>query len=128
MAKKRILFVDDEPNILVGLRRMLRSLRKEIDMEFAESGKEALQVMSKASFDVVVSDMRMPGMDGAELLTEVRRLYPDTIRIILSGYAAAEAIMRTETIVHQFLHKPCEPQNIKDTLLRSCQLHMPTLS
>ncbi len=122
MDKKRILFVDDESNILTGLARMLRGMRKEIEMAFAESGREALEVMAKESFDVVVSDMRMPGMDGAELLAEVRRLYPDTMRIMLSGYAAPEAVMRTVTVVHQFLHKPCEPDDIKDTLLRCCRL------
>lgn len=122
MPKKRILFVDDESNILMGIRRMLRSMRKELDMQFAESGKEALEIMAKEPFDVVVSDMRMPGMDGAELLTEVRSRYPDTMRIMLSGYAAPEAVMRTVTVVHQFLHKPCDPEEIRQTLQRACQL------
>ena len=63
--RKAILFVDDDPNILDGLRRMLRSMRKEWDMAFAQSGQEALDLMAEKPFDVIVSDMRMPGMDGA---------------------------------------------------------------
>lgn len=119
MAKKRVLFVDDEENILSGLRRMLRSLRKDVDMEFVESGKDALRAMDESPFDVVVSDMRMPGMDGAQLLTQVRDRFPDTIRIMLSGYATPESIMRTVNVVHQFLAKPCEPENLKNTLHRA---------
>jgi CheY-like chemotaxis protein len=62
---RRVLFVDDEPNILEGLRRMLRPLRQEWDMEFVNGGAEALEVLARAPVDVLVSDMRMPGMDGA---------------------------------------------------------------
>jgi len=83
---KRILFVDDEPNILAGLKRQLRSQRKEWEMAFAESGEAALDMLSETPFDVVVSDMRMPGMDGAELLNRVKERYPETVRIILSGH------------------------------------------
>ncbi len=123
MENKRILFVDDEENILSGIRRMLRPMRKSMDMEFAGSGREALELMAKEPFQVVVSDMRMPGMDGAELLGEVRKLYPDTIRIMLSGYATPESIMRTVHVVHQFLSKPCEPESLKNTLHRAFLLH-----
>jgi len=68
---KNILFVDDEPVLLDGLRRSLRSMRNEWSITFAGSGEEALKVLEKAPFDVVVSDMRMPKMDGAQLLNEV---------------------------------------------------------
>ena len=123
MIKKRILFVDDEPNILAGMNRMLRSLRKGLDIHFTESGNEALHLMEEEPFDVVVSDMRMPGMDGAQLLTEVRQRYPQTIRIMLSGQADNESVLRTVTVAHQFLAKPCEPERLKSTLHRSCLLH-----
>ena len=66
----RILFVDDEPNVLSGLRRMLYSLRNEWDMKFVSSGAEALQCLSEAPFDVLVTDVRMPEMNGIELLQE----------------------------------------------------------
>ena len=61
--KKKILFIDDEPNVLDGLRRMLRTMRSEWEMEFAESGQNALEILQGKAFDVVVTDMRMPGMD-----------------------------------------------------------------
>ena len=68
MNQRKILFVDDEPNILDGLRRMLRSMRKEFELCFAENARDALEMMDQHEFDVVISDMRMPGMDGADLL------------------------------------------------------------
>ncbi|MCF6243145.1 MAG: response regulator, partial [Bacteroidales bacterium] len=71
MMKKRILFVDDEPNILQGLKRTLRQQRKQWDMVFTESGQQALELLAEQPYDAVVSDMRMPGMDGAQLLGEV---------------------------------------------------------
>ncbi len=123
MEKKRILFVDDEPNILDGMRRMLRSLRKGIDMKFAEGGRQALELMKDKPFDVVVSDMRMPGMDGAELLGAIQQKYPQTIRIMLTGQADDDSILRTVGVVHQFLAKPCEPEQLKTTLHRACQLY-----
>ncbi len=123
MNKKRILFVDDEPNILDGLKRMLRSMRKEFDLQFAENGKEALAIMESTEFDVVVSDMRMPGMDGAQLLTEIQERHPYSIRIMLTGECQEESILRTVGVVHQFLNKPCEPEHLKAVLLRASGLH-----
>lgn len=104
----RILFVDDEVDILQGMRRTLREMRGEWLMEFASSGPAALQELAKTPVDVIVSDMRMPGMDGWELLAEVRKLYPQTVRLILSGHADARSIMRAVGTAHQYLAKPCE--------------------
>ena len=123
MHKKSILFVDDEPNILAGLKRMLRSMRNDFDLQFAENGKEALAIMEKNEFDVVVSDMRMPGMDGAQLLIEIQERHPYSIRIMLTGQAQEESILRTVGVVHQFLAKPCEPDHLKSVLLRASGLH-----
>jgi HD-like signal output (HDOD) protein len=123
MNKKRILFVDDEPNILAGLRRMLRSMRKEFDMFFAESGDAALELCAEEPFDVVVSDMRMPGMDGAQLLTHIQERHPQTIRIMLTGQADDDAIMRIVGVVHQFLAKPCDPEKLKLVLVKALALH-----
>lgn len=122
-ALRKILFVDDEQNILLGLKRMLRSMRKSLDMHFAESGHAALELMAKEKFDVIISDMRMPGMDGAELLAEVKKLYPHTIRIILTGQADEDSILRTVGVTHQFLAKPCDPELLKTIIKRSCSLH-----
>lgn len=122
MSKKRIVFVDDEPNILDGLRRMLRSLRGEYDMYFASSGREALQLMAENRFDVVISDMRMPGMDGAQLLEIIQKDHPHTIRIMLTGQADENSILRTVGVVHQFLSKPCDPERLKTILVQTSAL------
>jgi HD-like signal output (HDOD) protein len=119
---KRILFVDDEPNILDGLGRMLRPMRSEWEMAFALSGPEALEIMRKKSFDVVVSDMRMPQMDGSVFLNKVMELYPETIRFVLSGQADKETIFRSIGPTHQFMSKPCDADVIKSTLNRAFAL------
>lgn len=123
MKQKGVLFVDDEPNILSGIRRMLRSLRKVYDFYFAESGKAALEIIENSDIDIVVSDMRMPGMDGAEFLSRVKEHHPQIIRIMLTGQADEESVYRTVNVVHQFLSKPCEPELLKEILGRSSELH-----
>ena len=108
MSTQRIMFVDDEPNLLAGLRRMLRVKRDEWGMQFAEGGEQALALMATEPVDAVVSDMRMPGMDGGQLLAEVRRLYPQTARIILSGHADRSVIISAVGPTQQYLAKPCD--------------------
>lgn len=114
--KYRILFVDDEVNILKGLKRMLRGMRGEWEMAFAESGKKALEMMNKVPIDVIVSDMRMPEMDGSQLLNEVRKRHPETARIILSGYSKKESVLRTVGPAHQYLAKPCDGKTLAKTI------------
>lgn len=120
--KTKALFVDDEPNILSGLKRMLRIMREEMDFVFAESGQEALEILSSQHVDVIVSDMRMPVMDGATLLATVQEHYPHVIRIMLTGQANDEAILRSVGVAHQFLAKPADPNALKAVLLRGCAL------
>jgi HD-like signal output (HDOD) protein len=120
--KKRILFVDDDPFVLKALQRMLHGLRGQWDMEFVAGGVLALARMAQAPFDVIVTDMRMPGMNGAELLNEVMRLHPRTIRIVLSGHADTDLILKCVNSTHQFLSKPCDSQAIKATVQRACVL------
>lgn len=119
---KKVLFVDDEPNILLGLKRMLRSMRHEMDFFFAESGLDALSILAEHEVNVIVSDMRMPGMDGAALLNTVMEQYPQIIRIMLTGHAEDSSILQTIPVVHQFLAKPSDPQTLKDILSRACAL------
>jgi HD-like signal output (HDOD) protein/CheY-like chemotaxis protein len=116
---KRILFVDDEPMILQGLQRTLRCMRNEWDMAFVGSGAEALEIMAKKPFDAVITDMRMQGMNGAELLSIVMKRYPKTIRLILSGHADKELILQCVGTAHQYLAKPCEIDLLKRTLQRA---------
>ena len=121
-GKLRVLFVDDEPNVLHGLRLALRHMREAWSMSFAQGGAEALDMLARQPHDVVISDMRMPGMDGDRLLTEVQLRFPDTLRIILSGYSDYAMIMRTVKPAHQFLSKPCSHEDLARTVNRALRL------
>jgi len=118
----KILFVDDEERILSALKRMLRAKRTEWECCFANSGKEALELLEKDDFAVVISDMRMPEMNGAELLDTVRIKYPGTIRIVLSGFAEEESILKTILTAHQYLAKPCDKKELEETITRALLL------
>ena len=120
--KRRVLFVDDEPMVLQGLGRVLRSERNNFETYFAKSGSEALSLLAKEHFDVVVTDIRMPQMNGLQLLAEVKNLYPDIVRIILSGEPDLDVLMKSVNVSHQFLNKPCDPELLKATILRTCRL------
>lgn len=113
-----ILFVDDDPLILAGLRRMLRAHRKEWEFAFVTSGPDALAWLERATVDIVISDMRMPGMDGAELLACARQQAPATVRLVLSGQASPSRAMRAVGSVHQFLAKPCDAERLVQTISR----------
>ncbi|MGC9963996.1 MAG: response regulator [Syntrophobacteraceae bacterium] len=119
---KRILFVDDESMVLDGLRRMLRGMRNEWGMEFAASGHEALKILACGQFDVIVTDMRMPGMDGCQLLNHVKQLYPQVIRIVLSGQSDMDMVLKSVGPAHQFLSKPCDAEILKATVVRVCSI------
>jgi len=113
---KRILFVDDEPMVLSGIQRSLRSMRAEWDVEVATGGAEALEMMARSPFDVVVSDMRMPGMDGAQLLDRIKTQFPRTVRFVLSGQSDRETILRSIGPSHQYLSKPCDVEELKQKI------------
>jgi HD-like signal output (HDOD) protein len=116
--KKRILFVDDEPMLLKGLQRILRKKRYEWDMTFAASGKEALDILGNKPMDVIVSDLRMPEMDGSQLLAEVKKRHPQIVRIILSGQLDQEMTLKSVKLAHQSLSKPCDAEILKNTLAK----------
>jgi HD-like signal output (HDOD) protein len=118
----RVIFVDDEPRVLEGLKRMLRPKRNEWRMTFVESAQAALDALRTEPCEVVVTDMRMPGMNGAELLEVVQREYPDTIRLILSGQAETESVMKALGVSHQFLSKPCDADILQGTISRAFAL------
>ena len=125
---QRILFVDDEPGILDGLRRTLRPMRSVWLMQFADGGQTALQILEGGEIHVVVSDMRMPGMDGAELLQIVRERWPSVARIILSGHADRSAAVRSVGVAHQFLVKPCDGNELRSVVQRTCALRATLIS
>lgn len=116
-----VLFVDDEADVLEGLENGLRPWRHQWQLMFAGSGDEALQAMRERHVDVVVSDMRMPGMDGAALLRTVRERQPETVRIMLSGQADREGVLRALPVAHQFLSKPCDARRLHAIISR-CRL------
>ncbi len=119
---RRVLFVDDEPQILDGLRNLLRRQRHRWETAFALGGPAALAELGRRPFDIVVSDMRMPGMDGATLLENVRRDHPGVARVILSGQADRAAALRTVPVAHQFLAKPCDADELCAVVERTCAL------
>jgi HD-like signal output (HDOD) protein/ActR/RegA family two-component response regulator len=122
---KRILFVDDEPAALEGLRLRLHRMSTKWETGWAESGLLAIEQMERQPYDVVVTDLRMPGMDGAKLLEIVSARWPQTIRIVLSGYADPQQTqtMRVVPLAHQYLSKPCEPQQLEGVIDRCLLLH-----
>ncbi len=115
----RVLFVDDEDRVLSGLRRMLRPYRADWDMSFVDSASAALDELAARAFDVIVSDVRMPGMDGVDLLERVSEKWPDVIRIILSGHANEDSTRRATGVAHQYLAKPCSADQLRETVQRS---------
>jgi putative nucleotidyltransferase with HDIG domain len=119
---RRILFVDDNLDEIERLREMLTPVRKEWEVEFAMSGEEALRIMAKSPFDVVVADMRMTKMEGAELLGTVMEHYPETVRIIQSWHSDKEMLLRSAKSAHQFLMKPSSAETVKYTIERTCKL------
>lgn len=117
-SKLRVLFVDDEPAILRGLRSVLHRDRAVWDMAFANSASEALTLMDQGPFDVVITDMRMPEMDGAELLSVVQAKWPATCRIVLSGQADRDSLLRVMPTMHSFLSKPCRSDDLRAAIKR----------
>jgi YesN/AraC family two-component response regulator len=116
---KQVLFVDDELRVLQGLQRQLHSMCSAWQVNFVSSGSHALAFMAATPVDVLVTDLKMPGMDGAQLLMEVQKRYPSTVRLVLSGHAESELVLRLVGPAHQFLSKPCDPQELRDAISRS---------
>ena len=110
--KAKILFIDDHENILQGLRLSLRSMRAEWDMAFAPSGAEGLEMFDRIWPDVVVTDMRMPDIDGTQVLRDIQRRKPDVGKIILSGYSDKDTVIRNLQLANGYLSKPCRTQDL----------------
>jgi response regulator RpfG family c-di-GMP phosphodiesterase len=117
-----ILLVDDEVAILDGLRRQLR---KKFTVHTANSGTEALELLKSEPVAVVVSDMRMPQMDGATFLARVRPLYPNVVRILLTGQADTQAAISAvnEGQIYRFLTKPCPPDVLLEEITNGVELN-----
>ncbi len=107
-----VLFVDDEPNILRAIKRALFSMN--ITLLLAESGAKALELMEQQDVHVVISDMKMPQMSGAELLEQIANKYPNTFRVVLTGYADIESTIRAvnQGKIHRYLQKPWDNKEL----------------
>ena len=116
---RRLLFVDDEVPILRALERMLRAHRRDWDCQFVDDPVKALDLVDSFEPDAVVSDMLMPGLDGAEFLTEAARRRPHMARFILSGEVGAGSLVRMARAAHQCLAKPCRGDVLIEVLRRA---------
>jgi putative nucleotidyltransferase with HDIG domain len=117
--KRRILFVDDEENVLHGLRRLLHGMKDEWEMEFHPDPEKALAAVRSGGVEVVVSDFRMPGMDGLRLLEQVKKIDGHIVRLLLSGQVDQKMAVQSMGVAHQFLTKPCDPQTLKEGIERA---------
>ncbi len=126
--KPRILFVDDEPNVLMGIRRGLRHMSNTWNILFAESGAAAFDLMAIEAVDVIVTDMQMPGFGGDLVLDHVSRLYPETQCIVLTGECGRlESYLRSNTDFH-YLEKPCNLQLLTVSIERALSRQQPHAS
>ena len=120
---RQILFVDDDPAILSGLRVRLHRFDSRWAMYFADSGAAAIEALERCDYDLIIADVRMPGMDGVELLRTVSERWPNTIRIALSGYAGEKQVARLVPYAHQYLNKPCPSSQLEELIERCLRLH-----
>ena len=132
-SKKNVLFVDDEESIVIALKSLFKR-DMSIKVFATTSQVEALDIVKKNQIHVVVSDMRMPGMNGAELLSHIRDISPNTLRILLTGYSEIDNIIESINIgqVYRFLEKPWDNKDIKEKITTainiSCSLWEDDLS
>ena len=118
-GKHAILLVDDEPEILFSLRGLLR---RDFDVHTAESGAEAMEVLKQQPIHVILTDQRMPGMTGVQLLHRVQGEYPQAIRIVFTGYADIKAVIDAinEGHVYRYITKPWDPDELLGVLRQAC--------
>ena len=119
---KKILFVDDEPAILEGLQDSFRKHRRRWDMTFACGGEAAIEKMSESEFDVIVSDVRMPGVGGIDVLRFAMEKHPKAIRIALTGFADEESTIQLTALAQRYLTKPCAVNELDEAISRDSGL------
>lgn len=112
----KVLIVDDEQFVIMGLQRAIKVNAPDLEVTFKDSALDALDILSKESFDIIVSDMFMPEMNGIELLAIVQDKYPDIIRIILSGYYENIIEPEKQKIADQFVSKPVSNKDFIEIL------------
>ena len=118
---RKVLFVDDDKNLLDALARGLKGVSS-FQATFATSGQDALALLEGNTFDVIVTDMKMSGMDGVALLVKIKEKHPSLVRIVPSGHAEFESGLRALAISHQYLQKPCPTEKLVEVIHRTCHL------
>jgi DNA-binding NtrC family response regulator len=111
-----ILFVDDDPEVISSTRRLLYYRHKDWQVQFAQSATQAMDILNHGKVDVIVSDIRMPGIDGIQFLTTAKEKWPQTVRIVLSGHSNYDSSLQASGVVHQFLIKPCPIDEMVTTI------------
>ena len=119
---KRVLFVDDEYESLEALKGMLERQALPWEAAFVTGGKSALDLLAEKSFDVIISDIRMPEMDGAALLKIACERFPGVVRIVVCSQEEMNGALRAVPVAHQFLLKPCEPHMLRVAVERATSL------
>jgi HD-like signal output (HDOD) protein/CheY-like chemotaxis protein len=121
LSQTRVLFVDDEPLVLRSIDRALRTRKVPWEARFVDSGTAALALLTRERFDVVIADLRIPDLDGVELLTIVQRTYPKIARLVLSGQVGTDDCLRAMRVAHQCLAKPCNIDTLRHVVQRLSQ-------
>ena len=120
--KTRIFFVDDDPMLLASTRRQLRRKLGDCELLFFEKATEALEAMAETPAQVVLSDLRMPGMDGAEFLAKVAEFYPETIRLAWTGQSEINQLNRVFETAHQIFSKPCPTDSLLEKVANAIKV------
>lgn len=120
--KRRILFVDDDPLALRGFERAAEAYEDDWEVYLARSGAEALHLLAQMPADVLITDMRMPEMDGSALLEAVSRRFPGVVRFVLSGNTEEGKMLETARLAHQFFAKPCDMAYLYQRVEAACRL------
>jgi DNA-binding NtrC family response regulator len=107
MAEITILVVDDDTNLLDGLKRSMHEKHIQWKQKYVSSAKDAISLLASEKIDLIITDYKMPGIDGLELLSIVKEKYPDIKRILLTGQSEAEVFESSKEIAHAYLSKPC---------------------
>jgi len=121
-SKRQIIFVDDETYALQGYKRALEPYANDWNVYFFSTAPEALTFMSQNKVDVLITDLRMPGMDGIALLEQAIQHFPSVIRMILSGHIEEPSAYRAASLAHQLIAKPCEINSIRNSVEETCHL------
>ena len=121
--RKRILFIDEERFVHKALKRSFRKMRDQWDMRFASTPQEAMAQLDAAPADVVVTETLFKAQDGIALLQSIRDNHPESVRIILSGYADQDIVLKSVDLAHQYLAKPCEDEALSATIAKAFLLN-----